>query len=89
MKDLTAVEQGSISSSYLRLLSVHEGAVMQRSSLDASKTGGDAFGEVFFTEGVENRIECAFNYAIKRVESEVDSMVGHAVLREIVGPDAL
>ena len=41
------------------------------------------------TKGVNDAIEPAVQNGVEVVQGEADTMVGHAILREVVGPDLL
>ena len=51
--------------------------------------GGEAEFDVAGLEGVDDLVELAFHDRVEGVEGQVDAVVGQAVLREIVGADAL
>ncbi len=44
---------------------------------------------IFLHQGLQNRIQLAFENAVELVEGEVDAVVGDAALGEVVGADAL
>ena len=53
------------------------------------KCEGYALIEVVRGQRVEERIHLALDYAVQRIEGKVDAVVGHPVLRKVVGTDAL
>src|SRR4030095_8169961 len=57
-----------------------------------SRTGGDrrvfqAFCDIGGLQRVDQFVEIAVNHAIEVMKRQADAMVGHAVLREIIGTD--
>ena len=49
----------------------------------------NALIEIVLPERVQQRLHLAFDDAVERVERQVHAMVRQAVLREVVGADAL
>src|SRR5438093_6358787 len=50
---------------------------------------GEFFLEVMNHQRLNNRVQVAFQNERKVIECQLDAMIGHAVLREIIGADAL
>src|SRR4051794_39438008 len=66
----------------------------RRSSLTICKNGASRNGRVFQTLGHVSRLQSAdhfsqitFNHAIEVIKGQADAMIGHTILRKVIGAD--